>query len=442
MALDLHEYFDDKKAKAKLLNRIGSIYRALADNENALLYYEKALKIREQIGYKKGVAGSLNNVANVFLAIDSLDKALKYYYDALQINNEMGNMGWKAVNLHNMAIIYDKKGDLNKALEFFKRSLAIKEYRKDYRGIALTQNSIGYVHYKMKNYDDAIVHLEKSLEMGLERKLRENIILNYSNLSIVYFDKTEYKKAYEYLELYSQSRDSLLNEEKVLAVAEFEAKYKTEQKEKENTILKNNLLLAGQKEERRRNLQILLFITVSALLITTLFIVFNFRLRKKSLEKDKRIAEKDSENYRAELEFRNMELVSNAMYLAQMNELTNNIINDIRELSSCTNSDGKKTILKIIRELNNKSKNNAWKEFETRFENVHSSFYGNITEKFPELSPTDRKMCAFLRLNMTTKDIASITYQSIRGVESARQRLRKKLDITPDTNLVNYLTQF
>ena len=82
----------------------------------------------------------------------------------------------------------------------------------------------------------------------------------------------------------------------------------------------------------------------------------------------------------------------------------------------------------------------VWEEFEYRFQNVHEEFYQNLKKKFPDLTPAEIKLAAFLRLNMNTKEIASITNQSVNSLETARYRLRKKLGITnQEVNLVNFL---
>lgn len=75
------------------------------------------------------------------------------------------------------------------------------------------------------------------------------------------------------------------------------------------------------------------------------------------------------------------------------------------------------------------------------FEQVHPSFYKNIEEKCPDLTIKEKRLCAFLRLGLSTKDIASITFTEVRSVESARNRLRKKLDIASDESLIEFLSQ-
>ncbi len=74
---------------------------------------------------------------------------------------------------------------------------------------------------------------------------------------------------------------------------------------------------------------------------------------------------------------------------------------------------------------------------------MHTDFYKKLNEQFPNLSANEKKLCAFLKLNMSTKDIGSITYQSVKSISVARSRLRKKLNIeSEDVNLANYLANF
>jgi len=98
-------------------------------------------------------------------------------------------------------------------------------------------------------------------------------------------------------------------------------------------------------------------------------------------------------------------------------------------------------IKSIIEDLENTQEDSVWEEFETRFHQVHNKFYEKLNETHPNLSPNERKLCAFLRLNMSTKEISSITGQSFRSIEVARTRLRKKLNLTnSDIGLIEYLS--
>ena len=97
----------------------------------------------------------------------------------------------------------------------------------------------------------------------------------------------------------------------------------------------------------------------------------------------------------------------------------------------------------IIRDLKGKYHENVIAEFEYRFQNVHDKFYDYLSEDFPALTSNDLRLCAFLKMNLNTKDIASITHQTTNTVEVARTRLRKKLNIDHlDTDLALFLSKY
>ncbi|MDE6131095.1 MAG: hypothetical protein K2F74_05850, partial [Muribaculaceae bacterium] len=81
----------------------------------------------------------------------------------------------------------------------------------------------------------------------------------------------------------------------------------------------------------------------------------------------------------------------------------------------------------------------ADEEFRLQFERIHPDFYRTLSEKFPELTARDLRLCAFLHLGMTTKEIAVLTYREVRSVDSARNRLRKKLGIDINDDISDFL---
>ena len=94
----------------------------------------------------------------------------------------------------------------------------------------------------------------------------------------------------------------------------------------------------------------------------------------------------------------------------------------------------------MIRKLSLSVNENAWNEFELRFERVHTGFFKTLNEKFPNLSPNEKRLCAYLKLNMSSKEIANLTHTTVGSVEQARFRLRKKLGLhSSDTDLSAFI---
>ncbi len=126
------------------------------------------------------------------------------------------------------------------------------------------------------------------------------------------------------------------------------------------------------------------------------------------------------------------------------NEVIKDITNDLKHIrKNAIKQETKTAIDYISKRIKRDTTNKTWKEFELTFKQVHKSFYKNLYEKYPNLTSRDKRLCALLILNLSSKEIAQITGETFKNVENARTRLRKKLDITnTKVNLTNFLNQF
>jgi PAS domain S-box-containing protein len=154
------------------------------------------------------------------------------------------------------------------------------------------------------------------------------------------------------------------------------------------------------------------------------------------------LAEKEIENLELELEAKNRELGTKIAQLIEKNGLVNSISKRLENLLSKKPKKVIENELKdIIASMKQSKTEDLWKQFEMTFGQINKEFYDNLSGKFPVLTSNERKICAFLKLNLSTKDISSITHQSPRSIEMARTRLRKKMNLTRKDNLTAFLSQ-
>jgi PAS domain S-box-containing protein len=134
-----------------------------------------------------------------------------------------------------------------------------------------------------------------------------------------------------------------------------------------------------------------------------------------------------------------IELISSTLKLMHLDEMNSSLINDLIKVTPHATKEGQE----LIRQMGNKFKMNMseqiWKDFETRFENTFDSFYQVLLEKYPNLTPNERKLCALIRSGLSSKDIAVLTFQNPQSVDVARYRLRKKFNLINDENLIDFL---
>jgi DNA-binding response OmpR family regulator len=149
-----------------------------------------------------------------------------------------------------------------------------------------------------------------------------------------------------------------------------------------------------------------------------------------------------SDYYKETVNLKNRELVSIAVNIMQNNEFNLKVLNGINEINTefgLLNKNLEKKLQSLSHDISLKIKGESWLHFEAYFKNVHPRFFEKLALQFPDLTPAEIKLAAFLRLNLTTKEIASITFITPGSIKTARNRLRKKLGLPFDENLNVFL---
>lgn len=155
--------------------------------------------------------------------------------------------------------------------------------------------------------------------------------------------------------------------------------------------------------------------------------------RKKNKAKRK-LVQLTNEKLKQEIDAKNRELAVSTMSMIKKNEFLN-VLKD--RLAKAENPTQIKSVIRLIdKNINNED---DWKLFEEAFNNADKKFLKKVKEKHPELTSNDLRLCAYLRLNLTSKEIAPLLNISIKSVEVKRYRLRKKMNLEHDANLTEYI---
>ena len=158
-------------------------------------------------------------------------------------------------------------------------------------------------------------------------------------------------------------------------------------------------------------------------------------------EKEKKLIELQKSKLEDELRFKDKELATVTMYLVQRSNLLSNIREELLTVIKKLNVPGLPYELRnVFKMLGDPEKNDDdWQRFSLYFDQVHNNFLSALKSKYPLLSATDLKLCAYIRLNLSSKEIAQILNISLKGVEVSRYRIRKKLSLPTESNLYEFL---
>jgi ligand-binding sensor domain-containing protein/DNA-binding CsgD family transcriptional regulator len=176
------------------------------------------------------------------------------------------------------------------------------------------------------------------------------------------------------------------------------------------------------------------------------------KLEKEETEKRKKeqlLAEQElirlkNEKLQSEVEYKNIQLADYTMNMIKKNELLIRLKDEIQrqkeEIEDLYPVHHHDKLLKLIDR--NISSEDDWKVFENHFDQAHENFFKKLKEEYPALTPSDLKLCAYLRMNLTSKEIAPLLNITLRGVEVRRYRLRKRLNMNTEENLINFLLSY
>ncbi len=149
------------------------------------------------------------------------------------------------------------------------------------------------------------------------------------------------------------------------------------------------------------------------------------------------------EKLKSEVEFKSRELASSTLHSAHQNESIMKVLEQIELIDTIKDKTAQMQLAKVskfLKELINEEKN--WEQFEQHFNDLHDDFIKRIKQVHPALTARDIRLCAYLRLNLASKEIAPLMGISYRGIEALRYRIRKKMDLGTKDNLMDYILEF
>lgn len=444
-ALHLAETAPDTAYIAKVNNNLGTTLWHLGDRDDAKRYYHKSLQYNQARGADQNIGENYINLGVLYAEQQALDSALLYYHRALPLFLGLDYTPGIGTAYNNIARIHERRAEYGQALFYYQKALDILE-KKGYPLFALpAYNNIGIIQTRLKQYPEAQASLQLSLEKAQAQKALKEQMYAYEALYQLYIQTKEFPKALSALEQFTALKDSIYDQEKNRQATLLRKQYEAEQRqslmEKDAQIEHNKLLLS-----------ILIFAAI-LLLLSTISILYVQNLRKNSIQRN--LYEKEKAHFQAQQELETLrhkklhgqltqkqrELASNSMNLVQKNELLNQIEEKLQELKRELNHQAGPKVLNQLIKLVEKSKkqDQDWDTFKMHFEQVNPGFFDRLLLKEPRLTPRELRLCAYLKMNLSTKEIATLLNYSVRGIETARYRLRKKLDLPAGTDLNTYM---
>jgi tetratricopeptide (TPR) repeat protein len=417
----------------KSLNSISLIYYRINDLKRADEYNKQALKIWEYNNYARGLASSYTIEAYILTANEEFDTAISYHEKAQELYLDHGYMHMYANSFLNIGDVYLKKGEPEKAESTVLKSLELSR-NKTYLQIYVDGlNKLGQSLTSQGKYTIA----EDTLFSGLEkaREINDQSLLAefYEHIAEMYYVSNNLRKAYEYKQLYEFHKDNIFRNERAIRIAEFQVLYQTEQIRKEKEALEI-------QSQRRLWITYTSIVALVFIIVVILMAYSRYRIRAKFLRK-----QKEEENARLQMEVmhRHNELSSITMHLFQKNESLNRLLEEVESMEKNGDQSSRMELKNLKTSIQqNLQLDDDWERFKMHFNQVHQGFIDRLSHQYDNLSNLDLRHCSYIRMNLSTKEISRLMNISPTSVQKSRVRLKKKLGLTQNDDLFDFLIKY
>ena len=427
-------------------NAIGSVNKTMYKYKIAETFFTEALAVSKEIKYTRGQAKALSLLGANAEKQKKYKEALQFENQSLLFFNPSKDTLEIAVVYENIGSIYEDLLELDKAFLYFDKALAILKDTHT-RQEANVLNNIGDFYRKKGFIEKGITFTKQSLDIALQLNDTHLLESNNKDLAKAYALIENYQKAYEYKLIADKYKQVSIDNENKNLVNLLQADFKINQKENQIKLLQE------QNKANMANQNLLLVLIASVLLI--IFIIYSYYRKKRKanikiqnykqqalkiqLEK-KEIEEK---NLQRDLELKTATLSRYSLHIAQKNNMLSELSLKLKNIVARKNDLYEVKIKEIFNEIDFAlQQENEWEDFTQFFEEIHPDFIKKIAKiAIESLSPAELKLGILLRLNLSSKEIASILRVTPDSVRVARHRFRKKLPIDSKKELIPFLLE-
>lgn len=408
--------------KADALRQVGQIEHQLEYYDSAIQHFESAATMYASINDNVYLGHAYTDLGSSYFELSDFDNAIVNYEKSMGIADSFDIPDMKQNALSNLGMVYSKMGQYDKGISYLEKALLKERDRNSITNHISNLIELGQVWNRKGSPEKGIGYLNKAIYYADSIKAKGKALLAYGHRAKSHEILGDFQNSTMDLKKYQQLNDSIYNRSKSQQIEELRTIYETEKKEQQIVLQEKEITVLEQKAEIS-NLQ---KIVLAGLLIISLIGFYGIRqkMKRNKLEKEK---------VDAELAFKKKELTTHALNLARKNETLENLKVRAQELKEKDTSSG---YSQLIRTINfDLQDDNNWQNFSRYFEEVHKDFNGNVKRKYPEVTSNELRLLALLKMNLSSKEIASILNISPEGIKKARYRLRKKLDLTTEDSL-------
>lgn len=416
-AMDVYSEGRENKEHLECVNLLGALYYACRDYDRSSDYFRQCAKGAESIRDTSMLLLALNNMAVYIYSQSDSVETKKQLLECAELCRQSGNTSFLSKVYINISLMSIRSKDFDAARRYLD---AARPILTDVGENGQYYYYSAIIDYRQGNLDAAIVSLHKAVDLYSLGEFGERRQACLELLQEIYAVRGDYENAYNTLFNYYTASKQYDREGAVIELFK----------------VQNEKLLNEQREEelsRKRALAVWLSVSVFLLVLISVLAVMMYKRREYEIRRrEQELAA------RKEIE----ELKQMQQYKTDC--LVNDTIENLNRLGArMKDEELQKELARICGDLKDTKKRDEWMEIKSFVPKFESDFYRNLIQAYPSLTLNERRLCVFLNMSLTTKEISDITRQSVQSINTARGRLRRKLGINGDNiSMQEFLSKF
>lgn len=424
--------FGDSRSEAHCYRMLGILFAELQIYDQALEYMDKADVCYARAGLDRMITTNRVNKAVVFWYMgynDTAEKMVEALVKDTGIQKDTNVMVTLYNNLALMTVDEQRRNDYRNAALLLTH--AYKGLEQTYLE-GLSAVNVAKYYLERRQVDSAIMFYRTAIQKAESDNSERVLLPALEGISQCYAMKEDHRQAYTFLRQFHQLQDSIKGNGKVSEINRKEAGMAIEEYQNRVTVQEQKLAL--QKRQT-----VMISISFACLAIALLVVLIYLRQKKHLTETILRNKELQNLQLRQEIDSQNRELSSNMLILSEKKFFLQQMLVQFEKfrtkgdmVESCEHA-LRKMIMEHIRS------EDEWDSFKMHFEKVHPGFFAKLEERHPNLSGNDLKLCAYIRIGLSIKQIAQMTAVLPATIKTNRYLLRKKMRLTEEQSLDHYI---
>ncbi|QLG46399.1 tetratricopeptide repeat protein [Costertonia aggregata] len=427
--LKIHRRLKDDLRVGEGLFQIGLIHQNTSDHAKAIEILKESILYFNKAASEQLAAQALNYIAFSQIEMENFKEAETNLEESLSISKKLDYTANIARVYQNLGKLEIGRKNYNEAIAFLTRAYDMWVKISVPNNEAEVLLNIGRSHSRKKRFRKSLDFFDRSIERAIYAQNNETLESAYFEKSLALEKLGEYEASLTSFKQNKIINDSIFSVGYSKATLELKTIYDTEKKEQQIAKQETEIELL---EERDKVSSLQKWLLGSGLGLSLLVFGFGFYGIRQKMKRNKLEREKVA----TQLAFKKKELTTQALHLAKKNETLENLkqkAKELKEKEASTNG-----YQQLITSINfDLQDDNNWENFARYFEEVHKDFNSNVAKKYPEVTPNELRLMALLKMNLSSKEIANILNISIPGIKKARQRLRKKMNLSTGDSLEN-----